>query len=363
MIAIAREAFGRASTSARPPAGPPPPRLRVPSKAVAKGENECRRPHLIAGDLNTFEKDEMTTDQWDKVAAFYKTKKWPPPKRRSLVLPELRKAGYRDALHDWKRRAGPRHANASAAEGGLSAAEGGFSAAEGGLVANGLGDGGAPQFFPPFGQLPITPTTWTHQPLFRIDYMWLSHNISARTYSVVDDDASDHRALVVDAEVGLESACQPAPAPKAAADGWFAAFRERLKDWWALLGAGAKRQFRYTPLPPRSHPPHTHPTALPPSNPPLPPPTLPPPPARASALLACTSHNASRRRYASGRRTRPPSGSALRMLQRPIASGSHRGGGSSSLGCPSFPTFPHRPPLLSSLAYCPSHGCSCQRRC
>ena len=274
MIAIAREAFGRASTSARPPAGPPPPRLRVPSKAGAKGENECRRPHLIAGDLNTFEKDEMTTDQWDKVAAFYKTKKWPPPKRRSLVLPELRKAGYRDALHDWKRRAGPRHANASVAEGGLSAAGGGFSAAEGGLVANGLGDGGAPQLFPPFGQLPITPTTWTHQPLFRIDYMWLSHNISARTYSVVDDDASDHRALVVDAEVGLESACQPAPAPKAAADGWFAAFRERLKDWWALLGAGAKQQFRYTPLPPRSHPPHTHPT------PPLPTPlshTYPPP--------------------------------------------------------------------------------------
>lgn len=128
----------------------------------------------------------------------------------------------------------------------------------------------------------------------------------------------------------------------------------------------------HAPAPPFTSPPHTpyrtpplyHP--LPPSTtppPPPPPPTLPPPPARASALLACTSHNASRRRYASGRRTRPPSGSALRMLQRPIASGSHRGDGSSSLGCLSFPTFPHRPPLLSSLAYCPSHGCSCQRRC
>ena len=112
---------------------------------------------LLCGDLNTFCREDHSDDAWQRLVAFYVSKGWTAPKENSLVLDMLRNNGYRDAAHDISLRDKKE------------------------------------------GQKPL-PTCWTHNPLFKIDHLWLSADLdtTVAAYERLDTDASDHFPIYVD---------------------------------------------------------------------------------------------------------------------------------------------------------------------
>ena len=107
---------------------------------------------ILCGDFNTFQRKDYTPESWDRIVDFYGSRGWATPRETSLVLDGLSSRGWRDAAEN---------------------------------------------------DVPYpTPTCWTATPLFRIDYVWLSPDLSETStvtnYSRVDDDASDHFPVSVD---------------------------------------------------------------------------------------------------------------------------------------------------------------------
>ena len=135
------------------------------------GEDGC--PSFLCGDLNTFDRADMSPAAWEAACAFYAARGWPAPAPRSLVCATLEGVGYTDAFRDWQR---------------------GHSSDETGL---------APPDPPPL-------TCWSHQPLYRLDYVYLrppppgarraGARLRATSHRTVESDASDHFAVTVDLE-------------------------------------------------------------------------------------------------------------------------------------------------------------------
>lgn len=126
-------------------------------------------PSILCGDLNSFDRRDMSEAMWKDINALYSSKGWPPPRATSLVQLALHSAGYADAF-------------------ALQ------------------GEAGASSTLPP-------PTCWTRT---RLDYVMLSssaqqrcHVLAHRTL-VEGGDASDHMPVCVDLEV------QPPPTPTGA---------------------------------------------------------------------------------------------------------------------------------------------------
>ena len=64
------------------------------------GEEGC--PSFLCGDLNTFDRADMSNAAWEAACAFYASRGWPAPTPRSLVCEALEGAGYTDAFRDWQ---------------------------------------------------------------------------------------------------------------------------------------------------------------------------------------------------------------------------------------------------------------------
>jgi endonuclease/exonuclease/phosphatase family metal-dependent hydrolase len=56
-----------------------------------------RLPYLLMGDLNTFDRRDLTDEGWADICGLYAERGWPPPLPRSLVQQALRRAGFVDA--------------------------------------------------------------------------------------------------------------------------------------------------------------------------------------------------------------------------------------------------------------------------
>ena len=128
------------------------------------------RAHVIVGDLNTFQRDEMAPHTWDGICAHYASAGWPPPAEESLVLRRVTARGYTDAFASWQQSAG---ANV----------------------------GGQPMQCAPL-------TCWSIKPLFRLDYVLLSPPSDAPavglrvcSHRTLESPVSDHFPVIVDLEV------------------------------------------------------------------------------------------------------------------------------------------------------------------
>jgi endonuclease/exonuclease/phosphatase family metal-dependent hydrolase len=55
-------------------------------------------PYLLMGDLNSFDRADLSDDGWAAICALYESRGWPPPRAQSLVQGALRDAGFADAF-------------------------------------------------------------------------------------------------------------------------------------------------------------------------------------------------------------------------------------------------------------------------
>ena len=110
--------------------------------------------HVICGDLNTFQREDMSSAAWEQICAHYASAGWPPPPQESLVLSSLRAEGYHDAFECWRDSA--------------------------------AGGGGDDSLHAPV-------TCWSQKPLFRLDYVMLSPRPSSMDAA---SRATDERACV-----------------------------------------------------------------------------------------------------------------------------------------------------------------------
>ena len=115
---------------------------------AAFGDDESLVPHIICGDLNTFDACDMSDAMWRGISELYASKGWPPPHAASLVRAVLREAGYVDAF-------------ALRAEGEAH-------------------------------ELPPR-TCWTQT---RLDYVMVRGEVAVRSHATVESDASDHLPVV-----------------------------------------------------------------------------------------------------------------------------------------------------------------------
>ena len=119
-------------------------------------------PHVVCGDLNSFDRRDMSATQWASIHDLYQSRGWtPPPQPDSRVQRIFFDAGYEDA----------------------------FSARSGASSER--------QALPP-------PTCWT---MTRLDYIWLSaaaaqgpSSLRVHAHRTIQSDASDHLPIVCDLE-------------------------------------------------------------------------------------------------------------------------------------------------------------------
>ena len=126
--------------------------------------------HVLCGDLNSFDKDDMSSATWDTACDFYRSRGWPPPPARSLVCGAMARLGYIDAYRAWQQR-------------------------------QPLQPTTAEQTHPPL-------TCWSHKPLYRLDYVFASKpaedelmELVVRSHRTLATDVSDHHAVVVELEL------------------------------------------------------------------------------------------------------------------------------------------------------------------
>lgn len=137
-------------------------------------------PHVICGDLNTFQKLHMTAEQWEAANAHYASMGWPSPPEDSLVIGCLAHRGYVDAYARFKEYVSSSDSS------------------------------------PP---LPHPLTCWSQKPLFRLDYFFLSPEADTRDvtaqrirvvdHRVLDTHASDHFPVVVELDVNQDAVGSP----------------------------------------------------------------------------------------------------------------------------------------------------------
>ena len=130
-------------------------------------------PHLICGDFNTFQGSDNDEKSWQKILNLYKDRGWPTPSERSLVIDALvNDFGYQDAFYE-----SLKHESND-------------------------GSKSSQQILP-------QPTSWTANPLMRIDHVLLKNQptelgtLAANTlvpihYYRIDTDASDHFPVVLE---------------------------------------------------------------------------------------------------------------------------------------------------------------------
>lgn len=128
--------------------------------------------HVLCGDLNSFDKDDMSDATWDAACDFYRSRGWPPPPARSLVCGALARLAYTDSFRAWQQR---QRLQPAACE--------------------------PPQDHPPL-------TCWSHRPLYRLDYVYVSkpagddpRDLVVRSHKTLATDVSDHHAVVVELEL------------------------------------------------------------------------------------------------------------------------------------------------------------------
>lgn len=127
-------------------------------------------PHIICGDLNSFDKRDMSEEQWSAIEALYEQRAWtPPPPPDSLVQRVLKGAAYTDSF-------------AAQIDGGGGAAGGGHEQ----------------------GCLPPR-TCWTNT---RLDYIWLSSSatggpaaLRVLAHRTIESGVSDHLPIVCDVQL------------------------------------------------------------------------------------------------------------------------------------------------------------------
>lgn len=136
-------------------------------------------PHILCGDLNSFDRADLDGEGWEAVRRHYKARGWPPPTPHSLVLRELFSRGFEDSF-----RLAPMEGRVAMA--GLSVETSGLR-------------------LPP-------PTCWTSNPLFRIDWLLLRvpagchQSVRVRRHATLtaapgQADVSDHRPVVLDVDL------------------------------------------------------------------------------------------------------------------------------------------------------------------
>lgn len=124
-----------------------------------------KTPHIVCGDFNTFQKSDCDEAGWHAILDLYHSRGWPEPPERSLVLDALIKEGYSDTFYQQDRNM-------------------------------------------PVG-VPPKPTSWTNNPLMRIDHIYTKQatsrsedyctEIVTKRHYRIDADASDHFPVVLEA--------------------------------------------------------------------------------------------------------------------------------------------------------------------
>jgi endonuclease/exonuclease/phosphatase family metal-dependent hydrolase len=136
-------------------------------------------PHILCGDLNSFDRADLDEKGWEAVRRHYQARGWPPPALHSLVLRELSSRGFKDSF--------------------------GLAPMEGRVAMTGLLGETAGLRLPP-------PTCWTSNPLFRIDWLLLRvpagcrHSLRVRRHATLaaapgQVDVSDHSPVVLDIDL------------------------------------------------------------------------------------------------------------------------------------------------------------------
>ena len=111
-------------------------------------------PHVVCGDLNSFDRNDMTAEQWESITALYAKRGWGDAPPDSKVQRVLRDAGYTDA----------------------------FAIAPSSSVG---------------GETPPR-TCWTNT---RLDYVMCQGDVGVLRFETIESDASDHLPVVVELEV------------------------------------------------------------------------------------------------------------------------------------------------------------------
>lgn len=147
-------------------------------RQIAEAIQFCQRvleghAHIICGDLNTFQRSDLSERQWEGVCAHYAKMGWPPAPEKSLVLQCLAANGYCDAHHT--------------------------------LKATKRADAELTEIYPPL-------TCWSQKPLFRLDYLFLSSDsavtsngagqspIRVVSHRTIESTVSDHYPVVIELE-------------------------------------------------------------------------------------------------------------------------------------------------------------------
>ena len=111
-------------------------------------------PHVVCGDLNSYDRNDMTAEQWESITALYAKRGWGDAPPDSKVQRVLRDAGYTDA----------------------------FAIAPSSSVG---------------GETPPR-TCWTNT---RLDYVMCQGDVGVLRFETIESDASDHLPVVVELEV------------------------------------------------------------------------------------------------------------------------------------------------------------------
>jgi endonuclease/exonuclease/phosphatase family metal-dependent hydrolase len=138
-------------------------------------------PHVLCGDLNSYDARDMSDEQWDELHALCARKGWGAPPAHSLVQRALSDGGFTDSF---------------------AAAAPSFSAESPNAQRPSEASAGGRTGTPP-------PTCWIGA---RLDYIMLSpaaaRELRVRAHETIASDASDHLPVVCDLELPDEASLQ-----------------------------------------------------------------------------------------------------------------------------------------------------------